>query len=148
MKHTSDTISKTLNAISDFERLAQELVNKILAETAQKERQEIIDGNLDFIENTSTGELKDNWSYEIHGEHCDFINKTTDQSLTICLGIKSLKFIDPHFFYNFINSTINHKDLASCFPDSFASIHSLFEQMESQGLLKKVQGFGTAFVKK
>jgi hypothetical protein len=147
MDYNSDFISNILNAINDFESLAQQLLDKVLSETIQNEREEVLQGNLDFLENTDTGELVDNWTFEIHGEHCDFTNIDSNQTLTICIGLNSLKFIDPHFFYNFLKTNKKHKKLISEFPDSFGSVYLLFQQMEELSLLKKVEGFQSTFVK-
>ena len=147
MEYTEEFISEILIAINDFESLSQQLLDKVLIETSQKDKDEVLNGNLDYLENTETGELKNNWNFEIHGEHCDFKSKTTGQSLTICLGINSINFLDPNFFYNFLKTTSKHKKLANQLTDKFSSVYSLFQQMENKGILKKVEGFGPAFVK-
>jgi len=73
---TKETVDEILAAMDSFKGIAQELIDKLIVETNQPKKSEIIKGNYDVISNEDilNGEehLTDNWYFYVHGEHCMF----------------------------------------------------------------------------
>lgn len=73
-----------------YKSMAQQLIDKLIAETNQPEKIEIEAGHYYKIQNAellNTQEiLSGNWWFDVHGEHCRFENLTTGQILEVSLG--------------------------------------------------------------
>ncbi|EPY06214.1 hypothetical protein PAALTS15_15881 [Paenibacillus alvei TS-15] len=142
---TKETVDEILAAMDTFKGIAQELIGKLILETNQPEKSEIIKGNYNLISNeellNSEEYLTDNWYFDVHGEHCMFENVETGQVLEVSLGrVDDIGNLDPYFFYNFLKSTKNLKHLASYFEDPFGEMLNLFEGLEQQKKLVHIHG--------
>lgn len=87
-------------AMDEFASIAELLINKIITETIQPEIENINAGKYYEIENAElrNGQenLSDNWSFDVHGEHCFFRNTETNQELEVHLGNReSCANLDP-----------------------------------------------------
>ncbi|MBF9140353.1 DUF6896 domain-containing protein [Hymenobacter properus] len=141
MDLAQSTIREILSAMDERAALARILIGKVLSETNQPQFAEIENGNYDCIQNSDIETLSDNWTFEVHGEHCLFINRVTNQELEVSLGtIDSLENIDPYFFYKFLVTTNKYKHLASVFQHPFKEMLALFELLQQQGFLKRIHG--------
>ena len=85
MQYSREFIQEIHLAIDHFETLSLELVNLILTDTDQKDSVKIRTGEYHNIGNTALGNLSKDWSFEVRGEHCDFYNSGTKQTLTIII---------------------------------------------------------------
>lgn len=142
---TKETIDEILAAMDTFKGIAHELIDKLIVETNQPEKSEIIKGNYFLISNEElrNGEehLTDNWYYDVHGEHCMFENVETGQVLEVSLGrVDDIGNLDPYFFYNFLQSTKNLKHLIQYFEDPFGDMLNVFEGLEKQRKLVHIHG--------
>ena len=84
-------LRKKLGAAMDaYKVIAQELIDKLILETNQPEKSEIIKGNYYLISNAELRNdeehLTGNWYFDVHGEHCMFENLATGQKLEVSLG--------------------------------------------------------------
>ncbi|MGV2881195.1 DUF6896 domain-containing protein [Paenibacillus taichungensis] len=141
-KETTDTL---LEAMDTYKRIAQELIDKLISETSQAEKSEIIDGAYHLLSNEEVvnGEeyLSGNWHFDVHGEHCMFENAETGQTLEVSLGSKNdVGNMDPYFFYNFLKSTANYEHLIAYFENPFGDMLNLFERLAAQNVLIHVHG--------
>ncbi|CAM3012667.1 hypothetical protein HP548_26935 [Paenibacillus taichungensis] len=141
-KETTDTL---LEAMETYKRVAQELIDKLISETSQAEKSEIIDGAYHLLSNEEVlnGEeyLSGNWHFDVHGEHCMFENAETGQTLEVSLGSKNdVGNMDPYFFYNFLKSTANYEHLIAYFENPFGDMLNLFERLAAQNVLIHVHG--------
>ena len=144
-KITPELRDELLAAIHHFGVLAKQLIAKLIAETDQPEKLEIAKGQYYEIQNADLlngGEtLSDNWYFDVHGEHCLFRNAITSQTLEVYLGNEeSIANLDPAFFYRFLQTTPNFKNLAECLGHPFNGTLNVFVELEDQGLLKHVGG--------
>lgn len=75
---TKETVDEILAAMDSFKVIAQELIGKLILETNQPEKSEIIKGSYDLISNeellNGKEHLTDNWYLDVDGEHCMFEN--------------------------------------------------------------------------
>ena len=136
-------VNELLTAISAYEILAEELIQKLIKETDQPEKTKIEKGHYYEIENADLFNgfetLSDNWYFDVHGEHCMFKNLTTKQILEVSLGNKdSIRNIDPSFFYNFLKTTPKFNHLTSFFNQPFQDTLYFFEELERQKILMRV----------
>lgn len=141
-KETTDTL---LEAMETYKRVAQELIDKLISETSQAEKSEIINGAYYLLSNEEVlnGEeyLSGNWHFDVHGEHCMFENAETGQTLEVSLGSKNdVGNMDPYFFYNFLKSTANYEHLIAYFENPFGDMLNLFERLAAQNVLIHVHG--------
>ncbi|WP_433921773.1 DUF6896 domain-containing protein [Paenibacillus taichungensis] len=141
-KETTDTL---LEAMETYKRVAQELIDKLISETSQAEKEEIINGAYHLLSNEEVlnGEeyLSGNWHFDVHGEHCMFENAETGQTLEVSLGSKNdVGNMDPYFFYNFLKSTANYEHLIAYFENPFGDMLNLFERLAAQNVLIHVHG--------
>ncbi|MDR9747539.1 hypothetical protein MHB84_20040 [Paenibacillus sp. FSL F4-0087] len=141
-KETTDTL---LEAMETYKRVAQELIEKLISETSQSEKEEIINGAYHLLSNEEVlnGEeyLSGNWHFDVHGEHCMFENAETGQTLEVSLGSKNdVGNMDPYFFYNFLKSTANYEHLIAYFENPFGDMLNLFERLAAQNVLIHVHG--------
>ncbi|KFF10826.1 DUF6896 domain-containing protein [Flavobacterium hydatis] len=143
----NEIIIELLNAMDEFETIAEQLINKVITETKQPEIEAIKNGdyyeieNADFLNNQNT--LSDNWYYDVHGEHCLFENTITGQTLEVSLGHKEhIANLDPYFFYNFLKTTKHFTHLTKHFESPFKDMLDLFEDLEQRKLLKHIYRIG------
>ncbi|RAW15032.1 hypothetical protein DC345_13350 [Paenibacillus taichungensis] len=141
-QETTDTLLEAMNA---YKRIAQELIDKLISETSQAEKEEIITGAYYLLSNEEVlnGEeyLSGNWHFDVHGEHCMFENAETGQTLEVSLGSKDdVGNMDPYFFYNFLKSTANYEHLITYFENPFGDMLDLFESLAAQNVLIHVHG--------
>lgn len=117
---TTETVDEILTAMDTYKEIAQQLIEKLILETNQPEKSEILKGNYYLISNEKllNGEelLTDNWYFDVHGEHCMFENVETGQVLEVSLGR--------------VDDIGNLKHLASYFEDPFGEMLNLFERLE------------------
>lgn len=142
---TTETVDEILTAMDTYKEIAQQLIEKLILETNQPEKSEILKGNYYLISNEKllNGEelLTDNWYFDVHGEHCMFENVETGQVLEVSLGhVEDIGNLDPYFFYNFLKSTDNLKHLISYFDNPFGDMLNLFEALEKQKKLVHIHG--------
>ncbi|KGP79042.1 MULTISPECIES: DUF6896 domain-containing protein [unclassified Paenibacillus] len=141
-KETTDTL---LEAMDTYKRIAQELIDKLISETSQAEKEKIIDGAYYLLSNEEVvnGEeyLSGKWHFDVHGEHCMFENAVTGQTLEVSLGSKDdVGNMDPYFFYIFLKSTTNYKHLITYFENPFGDMLDFFEKLAVQNVLIHVHG--------
>jgi len=134
-----ETINELLQAINEHVELAHYLINKLVTETIENNKEEIKNGAYWMIENChETDRLSEGWDYDVHGEHCDFINIITGQEIVVSLGEnKWIENIDPYFFYNFLKTSREYKHLTKYFEEnSYAKMCDLFEKLEKEGKIQ------------
>ncbi|MGM1050677.1 MAG: DUF6896 domain-containing protein [Bacillota bacterium] len=100
---TKETMDELLAAMDTYKAIAQELIDKLISETNQPEKSEIIKGGYYLLSNAEllNGEehLTGNWYFDVHGEHCMFENLETGQKLEVSLGsTDDIGNVDPYFF--------------------------------------------------
>ena len=132
-------------AMDEFASIAELLINKIITETFQPEIENINAGQYYEIENAElrNGQenLSDNWSFDVHGEHCLFTNLSTRQELEVYLGDKnSSANLDPLFFYNFLKTTEKFNHLTKYFENPFQDMIAFFEKLLSDQKMINVGG--------
>ncbi|NMI06464.1 hypothetical protein HF638_20995 [Paenibacillus sp. SZ31] len=146
MKAITQGITEELLAVMDmYQRIAQQLIEKLIMETDQPDRAEILEGAYHLLSNADVingeEELTENWFFDVHGEHCLFQNTETGQTLEVSLGSpKDVGNMDPYFFYNFIKTTPELAYLTSYFENPFKDMLDFFERMEAQHVLIHVHG--------
>lgn len=123
--------------MDEFAFIAELLINKIITETIQPEIENINAGKYYEIENAElrNGQenLSDNWSFDVHGEHCFFRNTETNQELEVHLGNReSCANLDPQFFYNFLKTTEKFNHLTKYFENPFQNMLTFFEKMAQE----------------
>lgn len=139
MSFAQSIIKELLTAIDERTVLARQLIYKLILETSQPETAEIDAGNYDFIENCEKEILSGDWYYDVHGEHCLFINKITNQKLEVSLGSDiDLENLNPYFFYDFLATTQKFNHLASFFQSPFVDMLCFFEELEKQEVLEQI----------
>lgn len=132
-------------AITDFETTAKLLIDKLITETTQPEKDKIAQGLYYEIQNAMlrNGEdnLSDNWYFDVHGEHCFFINTKNNQELEVHLGdIENTANLDPQFFYNFLKTTGKFKHLTKFFENPFQDMLAYFDRQVAEGKMIHVGG--------
>ncbi|MDK8179583.1 hypothetical protein [Paenibacillus sp. UMB4589-SE434] len=142
---TNETMDELLAAMDTYKVIAQELIDKLILETNQSEKSEIIKGSYYLLSNAEllNGEehLTGNWYYDVHGEHCMFENVETGQKLEVSLGrIDDIGNMDPYFFYDFLKSTKKFKHLIEYFGNPFGDMLNFFEVLEKQKMLMNIHG--------
>jgi hypothetical protein len=146
MKELNKDIERELlTAMDNYKTIAQLLIDKLITETDQPEKEEIQAGHYFEIQNADllNGQenLSDNWLFDVHGEHCMFKNLTTGQMLEVSLGDKeSIANLDPYFFYHFLETTDNLKHLTMHFKNPFSDMLTYFEQLEKEEKMINVYG--------
>lgn len=121
-------------------QLAKELIQKVINETEQPQKEDLLKGPHIAIENavlTNGGELlSGGWYYDVHGEHCCFIHKPSGQRLEVLLLYgTAVACFDPHFFYMFLESTASLKHLTAYFPSPFQDMYIFFVELVNIGVL-------------
>jgi hypothetical protein len=142
---TKEIQDELVEAMDSYKDIAQGLIDRLILETEQPEKNKILDGHYDEIQNAKTlngqENLFDNWWFDIHGEHCLFKHLTTGQTLEVSLGTKdSLGNLDPYFFYNFLKTTDKLKHLIEYFRNPFDDMVNFFEELEKQKLMIRIHG--------
>ncbi|WP_042198091.1 DUF6896 domain-containing protein [Paenibacillus camerounensis] len=142
---TQETVDELLAAMDAYKVIAQGLIDKLILETDQPEKSEIIKGNYYLISNAELlndeEHLTGNWYFDVHGEHCMFENVDTGQKLEVSLGNKEdVGNVDPSFFYNFLKSTSNFKHLIKYFENPFGDMLNFFEVLEKHKILIHIHG--------
>ena len=138
---TKQGINELLLAMELHKTISNKLIDKVIYETNQPEKEEIIKGNYSRIENTLIEHLSESWNYNVHGEHCEFTNKKTGQSLEVYLGNEeSIEILDPYFFYVFLETTKELKYLSTFFKNPFNDMLKLFKELTEQNLMVNVNG--------
>ncbi|WP_264551602.1 DUF6896 domain-containing protein [Flavobacterium sp. N2038] len=151
LKLEANEVNQLLTAMDTFKTIAEELIDKLVNETDQPEKDKIIAGHYYEIENADvlngSETLSDNWSFDVHGEHCMFKNLTTGQTLEVSLGNReSVGNIDPYFFYEFLKTTKDFCHLTRYFENPFRDVLSFLEELEKQKIMICV--YGVEFRKK
>ena len=133
-----EKMEEIIVAIQHYITLSHQLVEKLIKETNQPHIESIRSGNYDDIEHTEIEMLPGNWDYGIHGNHCQFYNTETGQTLEVfILNKEAVGDLDPYFFYQFLKTTDNFKNLATLFePDPFRQVYDLFDELVEEGLLQ------------
>ncbi|RZJ53653.1 MAG: hypothetical protein EOO44_07845, partial [Flavobacterium sp.] len=129
---SQETKTELLLAMDIFKSLATLLIDKLIAETDQPQKDKIKEGHYYEIENADlfngNENLSENWYFNVHGEHCLFENIITGQSLEVSLGNKeSIGNLDPYFFYEFLRTTSNLKHLTDYFKNPFSDMLRVFK---------------------
>lgn len=145
MNNLTTTIQQELfRAMDDYNVAAHILMDKLISETNQPEKEKIATGayyaieEADLLNGAKT--LSDNWWFEVHGEHCFFRNLKTKQELEVYLGNReSVSNLDPIFFFNFLKTTKKWKHLIVHFENPFADVLNFFEEMV---LIQKMENVG------
>ncbi|UNK16234.1 hypothetical protein MNQ98_17080 [Paenibacillus sp. N3/727] len=142
---TKETMDELLAAMDTYKVIARELIDKLISETNQPEKSEIIKGSYYLLSNADllNGEehLTGNWYFDVHGEHCMFENLETGQKLEVSLGsIDDIGNVDPYFFYDFLKSTENLKHLIEYFENPFGDMLNFFEVLEKRKMLMHIHG--------
>ncbi|MCE5172519.1 hypothetical protein LQV63_24910 [Paenibacillus profundus] len=140
-----ETVDELLAAMDTYKIIAQELIDKLILETDQPEKSEIIKGDYYLISNAELLNdnefLTGNWYFDVHGEHCMFENVETGQQLEVSLGnIDNVGNVDPYFFYNFLKSTDHFKHLIQYFKNPFDDMLNLFEILAKRKVLIHIHG--------
>lgn len=140
---SKEITSELLIAIDSYRMIAEQLLDTLIAETSQPQKEEIRKGNYYEIQNApllnGKETLSDNWYFEVHGEHCMFKSLITEQVIEVFLSTKeSTGDLDPFFFHNFLSTTNNFKHLAVYFKKPFHDTLAFFEDLERQKLLVRV----------
>lgn len=135
-----------------YKSIAQALMDKLITETDQPERQAILNGQYDEIQNAEllNGEdrLTGEWNFDVHGEHCRFKNALTGQTIEISIINKeSIGNMDPYFFFEFLDTTENLRHLTAYFEKPFQDMLSFFEELEQEGVLTRIRGVEYKIVK-
>lgn len=128
--------------MDDHEILARHLIEKLLKETDQPNSQEIKTGAYYLIENDDTELLSDGWRYDVHGEHCLFVNIESGQKIEVFLGNpEMLASLDPYFFYSFLESTKKFESLSQAFKERpFKKMCDFFDQMVAEKIMTNTNG--------
>lgn len=142
---TKETQGELLEAMDSYKDIAQRLIDKLILETDQPEKNRILAGHYEEIQNADvlTGQenLSDSWWFDVHGEHCLFKHLPTEQALEVSLGDKdSLGNLDPYFFYNFLKTTDSLKHLTEYFRNPFNDMINFFKELENQKLMTHIYG--------
>ncbi|WJQ83154.1 DUF6896 domain-containing protein [Brevibacillus brevis] len=142
---TKETVDELLAAMDAYKVIAQELIDKLILETNQPEKSEIIKGSYYLISNAELlndeEHLTGNWYFDVHGEHCMFENLDTGQKLEVSLGnTDDIGNVDPYFFYDFLKSTENFKHLIQHFENPFGDMLEFFEVLEKRKILMHIHG--------
>jgi len=140
-----EAIKELLIAMDSYRAIAEILINKLIAETDQPEKEKIKEGHYYEIENADLfnggNTLSEGWSFDVHGEHCFFENNATGQRLEVSLGNKeNTANLDPYFFYEFLKTTENLQFLADYFKNPFSDMLNFFEILEEENVLLNVYG--------
>ena len=142
---TESDKTQLIDAIDAYERLATQLINKLIEETKQPEIEDLKNGLFYQIEDADTINgsryLSGGWDYCVHGEHCLFTNIKTHQKIEVALGQhEHIKNIDPYFFYDFLKTTKPYCHLTKLFSQPFQDVLSFFELMTEEGKMEHVYG--------
>lgn len=134
-----------LFAMDDYNVTSRLLMDKLIAETNQPEKEKIAAGHYYEIEEADllngAETLSDNWWFEVHGEHCFFQNLKTKQQLEVYLGNReSVSNLDPIFFFNFLKTTEKWEYLVQYFENPFADMLNFFEEMVQIHKMENVGG--------
>lgn len=140
-------VDELLLAMDTYEMLATELISKLVNETDQPNRVKIESGHFYELQNAEllNGKefLSDNWRFDVHGEHCEFKNMITDQTLEVALGNESdIGNLDPFFFYQFLDTTENIHHLSKYLGHPFHGTYSIFKYLEQHGMLIRISPTG------
>ena len=132
-------------AMEAYKAIGEQLIDKLIAETDQPEKDEIEKGHYYEIQDADLLDgdesLSGDWCFHVHGEHCMFENQLTGQTLEISLGSKeSIANLDPYFFYGFLKTTDNFRNLTEYFEKPFSDMCDFFEEMERQKKMIQVNG--------
>lgn len=137
-----DFNSSIITAIIDFEDTAQYLIQKLIEETNQTQKSLISQGHYYEIANDDEYEiLSDNWYYDVHGQHCLFVDQISGQELEVSLGDQnSIRNLDPYFFYKYLKTSKQYRNLSAHFHHPFQDMAFLFEVLEYEQILEHTYG--------
>jgi hypothetical protein len=84
--------------------------------------------------------MMEEWEYRLHGAHCGFENRQTDQAIEVYL-ITALEFgvLDPFFFVEFIKTTASYQPLPVGIYEDYADGQRILEKMIALGKLERIQ---------
>lgn len=138
-------VSELFLAMDTHKVIAQQLIDKLIAETNQPNKTKIAKGHYDSIQNAELFSkqkyLSGGWSFNVHGEHCLFENVITNQKLEVSLLDKaSVGNLDPYFFYNFLKTIESFKHLTQYLGHPFKGTYEFFEDLEKKQLLTRISG--------
>lgn len=145
MLYSPEFVQQILDAMDEHNKLSQLLIEKLIYETHQEEREEIEHGAYYLIQDDDAVDvLSENWIFYIHGEHCEFVNQSTGQHIEVPLTNKQmLAVLDPYFFYQFLKTSPIFNHLAIAFEDNpFNKMCAFFDVMVLQGHMKNVTSVG------
>ena len=125
--------------------LAHELIDKLITETDQPEKDLIANGHFDEIQNADVyagGEtLSGAWWFDVHGEHCLFHNLKTGQKLEVALGNPDcVATVDAYFFDQFLASSKAFQSLSQGIQQRFGGVLPVFEQLARANKMQHVRG--------
>ncbi|PWB22985.1 DUF6896 domain-containing protein [Flavobacterium sp. HTF] len=140
-----EIINELLIAMDSYNAIAKILIDKLITETDQPEKEKINEGHYYEIENADLFNGKDTlsegWSFNVHGEHCLFDHIVTGQSLEVSLGNKeNITNLDPYFFYLFLKTTPGLQHLTEYFKNPFSDMLTFFEILEEENIVINVYG--------
>lgn len=140
-----EIINELLIAMDSYNAIAKILIDKLITETDQPEKEKINEGHYYEIENADLFNGKDTlsegWSFNVHGEHCLFDHIVTGQSLEVSLGNKeNITNLDPYFFYLFLKTTPDFQHLTEYFKNPFSDMITFFEILEEENIVINVYG--------
>jgi len=142
MKLDDKIINELLLAMDTRKSIALTLIQKLISETIQPGIEGIKNGEYYLIENSELvngkEELSDNWRFDVHGEHCLFINTKTSQELEVYLSNKEgVGNLDPYFFYRFLLTTTEFNHLTLYFKNPFNDMCDLFQKLMENNIMNK-----------
>ncbi|UPK42749.1 hypothetical protein [Paenibacillus pabuli] len=79
---TKETTDELLEAMDTYKRIAQELINKLISETSQTEKEKIIDGAY-FLKSTANLEHLISYFENPFGDMLDFFERLAAQNVLI-----------------------------------------------------------------
>ncbi len=139
-KEILDNQSFFIQCAKDYRKLGSELVPLFFQKKKLKlnEKFPFINFNQLKCKNHQSGKVGD-WKYFIHGHHCHFKNKKTDQEIEVPFMF-GMEFgdLDPYFFVKFIKSTPEYQPLPVFLDEDFHDGQRILKTMLDLGLLEKI----------
>ena len=85
------------------------------------------------------GKLNEHWNYYLHGAECQFENIKTKQIVEVIIVTKpEFGYLDCYFFYNYMETTEQFKNLASFFSNNYLNICKAIDLLALEGILTRV----------
>lgn len=82
------------------------------------------------------GAIDDAWNYHLHGSECLFENNYTGQEVeVIVVTPPEFGYLDPYFFYNYMATTEQFKQLAAWFDHDSNKVREAIEFLAEEGTL-------------